>query len=71
MLKDKLLDEEIMIENEIDFLKPVSGTKKDKIKNILAQAKKNRSISLRISSFDLENRPLHLYTHGNQVHNFL
>ena len=54
MLKDKLSDEEIMIENEIDFLQPVSRTKKDKIKNILAQAKKNRSISLGISSFDLE-----------------
>lgn len=51
---NKLLDEEKAIENEIEELKPVSGLKKKKIENILAQARKNKSISLRISNFDLE-----------------
>ena len=50
----KLLDEEKTIENEIEELKPVSGIKRKKIENILTQARKNRSISLRISNFDLE-----------------
>jgi len=50
----KLLDEEKTIENEIEELKPVSGIKRKKIENILTQARKNKSISLRISNFDLE-----------------
>lgn len=50
----KLLDEEKAIENDIENLKPVSGSKRGKIGKILVQAKKNRSISLRISNFDLE-----------------
>ena len=54
MKSNKLLDEEKAIEKEIENLKPISGTKKEKIEKILAQAKKNRSISLRISNFDLE-----------------
>ena len=54
MKTNKLLDEERAIENDIKNLKPISKTKKKKIENILAQAKKNRSISLRISSFDLD-----------------
>lgn len=54
MKSTKLLDEEKAIENEIENLKPLSGNKKEKIEKILAQAKKNRSISLRISNFDLE-----------------
>jgi len=54
MKSNKLLDEEKAIENEIEELKPVSGNKRKKIENILAQARKNRSISLRISNFDLE-----------------
>jgi len=51
---NKLLNEEKAIEDEIEDLKPVAGAKKEKIENILAQAKKNRSISLKISKFDLE-----------------
>ena len=51
---NKLLEEEKAIENEIENLKPISRNKKKKIENILTQAKKNRSISLRISNFDLE-----------------
>jgi predicted DNA binding CopG/RHH family protein len=50
----KLTDDEKMVENELDQLIPVIGTKRKKIDNILAQAKKNKSISLRISNFDLE-----------------
>ena len=54
MRSNKLLNDVKMIENEIENLRPVSGIKKKKIENILTQAKKNRSISLRISTFDLE-----------------
>ena len=50
----KLLDEEKAIENDIDNLQPISGKKKKKIDNILERAKKNKSISLRISNYDLE-----------------
>jgi len=51
---NKLLEDEKLIEEEIDILKPVSGKKKEKISQIIAQAKKNRLISLRLSNFDLE-----------------
>ncbi len=54
MKSHKLLDEEKAIENDIKNLKPISGKKKTKIENILERAKKNRSISLRISNYDLE-----------------
>ncbi len=54
MKSDKLLDEEKAIENEIDNLRPVSEMKKKKIEQLLSQARKNKSISLRISNFDLE-----------------
>ncbi|MGC9363308.1 MAG: CopG family antitoxin [Fidelibacterota bacterium] len=50
----KLLEDEKSIESEIDFLKPISGEKKERISKIIAKAKKNRSISLRVSNFDLE-----------------
>ncbi len=50
----KLSDEEKAIENEVANLKPISGKKKEKIEKILGQAKKNRSISLRISNYTLE-----------------
>ena len=51
---NKLLEDEKLIENDIDILKPISGKKKERISKIIAQAKKNRSISLRLSNFDLE-----------------
>jgi len=54
MKYNKLLDEEKAIENEIENLKPVSEMKKKKIEQLLSQARKNKSISLRISNFDLE-----------------
>ncbi|MFA5728653.1 MAG: CopG family antitoxin [Candidatus Neomarinimicrobiota bacterium] len=51
---NKLLEDEKLIENDIDIFKPISGKKKERISKIIAQAKKNRSISLRLSNFDLE-----------------
>ena len=54
MKSSNLLDEEKAIENDIENLQPISGKKKKKIENIIERAKKNRSISLRISNYDLE-----------------
>ena len=54
MKQIKLTEEEKQIENDIDNLKPVSDIKRNKIENILSEVKKNKSISLRISSHDLE-----------------
>ena len=50
----KLTDEEKEIENEIEHFIPISGKKKEQLEKIIAQAKKNRSISLRISNYTLE-----------------
>ena len=50
----KLTDEEKAIENEIEHFIPISGKKKEQVENIIRQAKKNRSISLRISNYTLE-----------------
>lgn len=54
MAVNKLIEEEKAIEKEIDYLKPISKKKKEKINSIINQAKKNKSISLRISNYDLE-----------------
>ncbi len=54
MKKNKLLSDEKAIENEIKNIKPITGKKREKIENILSQAKKNRSISFRISNYNLE-----------------
>ena len=50
----KLTKEEKAIEKDFDNLSPVSAKKKEKINNIISQAKKSKSISLRISSYDLK-----------------
>lgn len=50
----KLTNEEKEIEKNIENLRPVSGSKRRQIDKIITQAKKSRSISLRISNFDLE-----------------
>ena len=50
----KLSEEEKAIEKEIDTLKPIAGKKREQVENILNKARKSRSISLRISNFDLE-----------------
>lgn len=60
----KLSDEEKAIEMNINKLKPVSGNKKAKIDHILTQAKKNKSISLRISNYDLEKLKEKAYNEG-------
>ena len=50
----KLSEEEKAIEKEIDTLKPIAGKKREQVENILNKARKSRSISLRISNYDLE-----------------
>ena len=54
MGKTRLTEDEKLIEANISKLKPVSIKKAEKINSILANARKSRSISLRISNFDLE-----------------
>lgn len=54
MKKIKLTDDEKLIEESINELKPIDSKKANKINEILAKARKNRSISLRISNYDLE-----------------
>jgi len=51
---NKLLPEEKMIEENSEDLRPVSVDKKNKIEGLIDQAKKNKSISLRIANYDLE-----------------
>ena len=52
--KYKLKEEEKKIEDELDNYKPVTGKKRERIEKIIANAKKNKAISLRITNFDLE-----------------
>ena len=54
MEKIKLTEDEKLIDTNINELKPVSKKKAEKINNILTKARKSRSISLRISNYDLE-----------------
>ena len=49
-----LTAEEKKIENEIDTYRSVTGEKRKKVESIIAGAKKNKAISLRISNYDLE-----------------
>ena len=42
------------IEDNIDSIVSVSGSKRERIESILAKAKKNKAISLRIAEYDLE-----------------
>ena len=51
---NNLTNEEKEIENNIDSLVSVSGKKRERIESILAKAKKNKAISLRIAEYDLE-----------------
>ena len=52
--KYTLTEEEKKIEDELDNYKPVTGKKREKIEKIIANAKKNKAISLRMTNFDLE-----------------
>ncbi len=54
MKKNKLLPAEKAIEDDIKNIKPITGKKREKIESILSQAKKNKSISFRISNYNLE-----------------
>lgn len=54
MIKYNLTQEEKKIEEEIDNLRTVSKEKKERIEKIIERAKKDKAISLRISSYDLE-----------------
>ncbi len=49
----KLDEYEQRIEDEAELTVPVTGEKKARIEAILARARKNRAISLRIAEFDL------------------
>ncbi len=51
---DKMTEEEKLIEDDIENLRVVSKSKKEKINKIIQRARKNRAISLRITNFDLE-----------------
>lgn len=60
----KLSDEEKAIEDEIENLKPITGAKRKRIGQIISQAKKNKSISLRISNYDLAKIKEKAYNEG-------
>ncbi len=49
-----LSEEEKQMENESKNYTSVKGEKREKIENIIANAKKNKAISLRLSNFDHE-----------------
>jgi len=49
-----LTNEERAIETSIDSMVPLSGDKRKRVESIIAHAKKNRAISLRIAEHDLE-----------------
>jgi len=49
-----LTNEEKAIENSMDSLIPLSEDKRNRVESIIARAKKNKAISLRIAEYDLE-----------------
>jgi len=51
---NNLTKEERTIENSIDSLVSVSGDKRNRVESIIARARKNKAISLRIAEYDLE-----------------
>lgn len=52
--KFDLTEEEKRLEDELDNYVSVKGEKREKIEKIIANAKKNKAISLRMTNFDLE-----------------
>ena len=50
---NKLSSEEKEIEKNISKYIPVAETKRKRVESIIAKAKKNKAISLRLSEFDL------------------
>jgi predicted DNA binding CopG/RHH family protein len=51
---NNLTKEEKAIENSIESLVSVSKDKRKRVESIIARAKKNKAISLRIAEYDLE-----------------
>ena len=51
---NNLTQEEKTIENSIESLVSVSKDKRNRVESIIARAKKNKAISLRIAEYDLE-----------------
>lgn len=52
--KYELTEEEKNIEKELDNYISIKGEKRQKIEKIIENTKKNRTISLRLTNFDLE-----------------
>lgn len=53
IMTHKLTKEEQIIEDNIEGFKSVTGEKRKQIENIIDTARKNKAISMRMSSFDL------------------
>ena len=53
-MKHQLTEEEKQIEKEAHRFRSVGGEKRARIEAIIARARKNAAISLRLSTFDLE-----------------
>ena len=54
MKKTKLTKEEQEIEDSAEQFRPASAETRQKVERIIERSKKNRAISLRMSSFDLD-----------------
>jgi predicted DNA binding CopG/RHH family protein len=59
-----LTNEEKAIENSMDSLIPLSDDKRKRVESIIARAKKNKAISLRIAEYDLEKLKEKAENHG-------
>jgi len=72
MNKKIILDDfEKNIENEIHNFKSVPAQKRKQIENIISEAKKNKSISLRISDYDLKKLKEHADANGMKYQTFI
>jgi len=53
-MNHKLTKEEQIIEDNLETYKSVSGEKRNRIESIIETTRKNKAISMRMSSFDLD-----------------
>ena len=53
-MNHKLTKEEQIIEDNLENYKSVSGEKRNRIESIIKATRKNKAISMRMSSFDLD-----------------
>lgn len=53
-MNHKLTKEEQIIEDNLENYKSVSGEKRNRIESIIEKTRKNKAISMRMSSFDLD-----------------